>query len=399
MRATKPDKPYKDFPLTAHPRGTWCKKIKGKIYHFGGWSDPEAALAKYRHDVDARQAGRDPDPMPTSDQLTIEDLCDEFLESKEKLVDSGDLSKGMWFDYRRSCARLLEITGKTKIVELMKPRDFDDIRATLAKDANGNNVAKVTLANRIRLARILFKFANDQDLVKTPLKFGQNFKEPDRAALRSERQSKPSKEFTAEELRAIIDAASVPLKTMVLLGINCGYGNNDCATLPQSAIDLKGAWINFPRPKTAVERRCPLWPETVKALREAIASRPDPKVEEFSGLTFLTKYGNPYVRLATKGTNLDAVAGEFAKVLAELNLSGNRRAFYSLRRTFETVAGNSRDQIATDYIMGHSPPSEDMSAVYRQSIADDRLQAVTDHVRSWLWPKKKKTAAKRSPKQ
>ncbi len=56
MRATQPEKPYKDFPLTAHPNGTWVKKIKGKLYRFGGWSDPDIALAKYRHQVNDLQA-------------------------------------------------------------------------------------------------------------------------------------------------------------------------------------------------------------------------------------------------------------------------------------------------------------------------------------------------------
>jgi hypothetical protein len=32
-----------------------------------------------------------------------------------------------------------------------------------------------------------------------------------------------------------------------------------------------------------------------------------------------------------------------------------------------------------------------MAAVYRQNIiSDDRLIAVTEHVRSWLWPKRKR---------
>jgi hypothetical protein len=26
----KPPKPYPEFPLTAHPAGYWCKKIRGK---------------------------------------------------------------------------------------------------------------------------------------------------------------------------------------------------------------------------------------------------------------------------------------------------------------------------------------------------------------------------------
>lgn len=41
--------------------------------------------------------------------------------------------------------------------------------------------------------------------------------------------------FEAAELRRIIAAAKQPLGAMVLVGINCGFGNSDCATLPKSA--------------------------------------------------------------------------------------------------------------------------------------------------------------------
>jgi hypothetical protein len=37
--------PRASFPLTAHPNGQWCKKIRGKVHFFGVWLDPDAALA------------------------------------------------------------------------------------------------------------------------------------------------------------------------------------------------------------------------------------------------------------------------------------------------------------------------------------------------------------------
>ena len=49
------------------------------------------------------------------------------------------------------------------------------------------------------------------------------------------------------------------------------------------------------------------------------------------------------------------------------------------------MAGDSRDQIAVDHIMGHAPGSSDMSAVYRERIDDDRLVAVVRHVHEWLF--------------
>jgi len=43
----KPAKPYPEFPLSAHAVGQWARKIKGKLYYFGAWDNPDAALKKY----------------------------------------------------------------------------------------------------------------------------------------------------------------------------------------------------------------------------------------------------------------------------------------------------------------------------------------------------------------
>src|SRR5262249_2350799 len=78
-RSTNPAKPYPSFPLTPHPTGSWCKKIRGRLHYFGPWNDPEAALAKYLEQKDALHAGRTPWPDP--DALTIKDLCNQFLNA------------------------------------------------------------------------------------------------------------------------------------------------------------------------------------------------------------------------------------------------------------------------------------------------------------------------------
>ncbi len=94
--------------------------------------------------------------------------------------------------------------------------------------------------------------------------------------MRKHRAKAGVKMFEADELRRLIDAAKTPLRAMILLGVNCGFWNSDCASLPLSAVNLDKGWVEFPRPKTGVSRRCPLWPETVAAIREAIAQRPEP---------------------------------------------------------------------------------------------------------------------------
>ena len=93
-----------------------------------------------------------------------------------------------------------------------------------------------------------------------------------------------------------------------------------------------------------------------------------------------------------KGTGDRAVTHECRKLLDELNIGGNRN-FYAARHSFETIAGESRDQPAVDSVMGHVDPS--MAAAYRERISDDRLRAVVECVRIWLYPKPNEAAAPR----
>ncbi len=34
-RKRRTRKPHAEFPLTRHPRGYWCKKVKGKLHYSG----------------------------------------------------------------------------------------------------------------------------------------------------------------------------------------------------------------------------------------------------------------------------------------------------------------------------------------------------------------------------
>ena len=137
--------------------------------------------------------------------------------------------------------------------------------------------------------------------------------------------------------------------------------------------------MRFPRPKTQVPRAFPLWPETVEALRASLAKRPTPKSEADAALLFITKYGNSWHKAKERGP----VVVQFRRLLDDLGLHKPGRGFYALRHAFETIGGESKDQVAVDAIMGHV--REDMASHYRERISDDRLQAVVETVRRWLF--------------
>lgn len=367
--------PESDFPLWQRSDGRWCRKIKGRVHYFG--TDRQAALDEWLRVKDDLLAGRT--PRPAGDGLTVGELVNQFLNAKRKRIDSGELTVRSWADYQRAGLLLAAAFGKSRLVEDLAADDFDRFRAQLAKDRG-----PVALGNDIQRLRVIFKFAVDNRLVSKPIGYGQNFAKPSRRVLRKARAERGSRIFEADELRQLIEAAPIPLKAMILLGINCGLGQSDVANLPKSAVDLDRGWLSYPRPKTGIDRRCKLWPETVQAIRDAIDVRPDPETTEDDALVFLTKYRRRWVRTSDKGVNVDGISQEFGKLLKASGING-QRGFYCLRRGFETIGGDSRDQVAVNHTMGHADAS--MAAVYRERIEDARLAAVVEHVRGWLWPR------------
>lgn len=389
-KPSRPEKPYPEFPLYAHATGRWAKRIRGQIRYFGPWRDPDGALTKFLAQRDALFAGRE--PRDSTGACTVRDLVNSFLTTKQHLLDSGELSPRTWQDYYATAERLVAQFGATREVCSLEPMDFEELRAALAK-----RWGPVALGNEINRVRVILKYAADQTLIDKPIHFGQSFKRPSRKTLRAARHAKGKRLFTAPQIRKLLKAAGVQLRAMIYLGINCGLGNQDVARLPQAALDLKRRWLDFPRPKTAVPRLCPLWPETVTAIRAAVKVRPKPRDGKESDLVFLTRQGRPWVRAAIvaagegqapKFATNDAIALEFGKLLRDAKLNRPGLGFYALRHTFETVAGESKDQVAVDAIMGHAPAGEDMGAVYREEVGGKRLAAVIEFVHQWIAAKR-----------
>lgn len=378
--AGKPRKPRPDFPLFVHQRGYWAKKVGGKFWYFGKVeNDPKGAVAleQWLDQKDDLLAGRT--PRTPGDGLTVRDLCNRFLSVKEAAVGTKEITQRHFEDLYTACELLVKHFGKTRLVDDLAADDFELLRKSLAKTraawALGGVVAKI---------RSVFRYAYEAGMTDRPVRYGPNFKRPGKSALRRERCDKPPRLFTGDELRKIIDEAPAHMKAMIMLGINCGLGNADCGQLRFRNIDLMNSWLSYPRPQTGIDRRCPLWPETVAALKVSIAQRTEPNDDDRE-LVFITMFGKPWHK-DTGGAS--SIGHEFRKLLKSLNLRRDGLSVYTLRHTFATESGSSRDQLATNTIMGHADHT--MADHYRERIDDDRLIAVVDHVRRWLWPAKKR---------
>lgn len=395
-----PPKPKK-YPLTPHASGKWMKKINGKLHYFGNWGRREngklvriegdgrdEALQLYKDYLVERSTGRNP-RSKSGDELTIKELCNRFYTSKARKLESDELSPRTLHEYGEAVKLVAASFGSTTLVEDLEPSDFEKLRSSMAKKWGPARRGKF-----IGIVRSIFNYATKNGLVDRPVIFGSEFEKPDRKALKKVKNAKGKKLFSAQEIRDVVTAAPTKMKAMILLGINAGLGNTDIGNLESRHLDLKSGWLDYPRPKTQENRRAPLWPETVAAIKAAITERTKPKDKADAECVFLNRGGRRMVqthlsqnedKTEAKLWAQDYVSTGFGKLLHSLEINGRKGLnFYSLRHTFATIGLQTGDRDAVKALMGHA--SHDILSGYDETGPnDDRLRRVVSHVRTWLF--------------
>lgn len=355
----KPEKPYPHFPLTPRSDGRWMRKVFGKVVTFSGTADE--ALAAYETYVADRTSGE------TIQTLQVRDLLEAFMSSKDTDRKAGQIAQRTFDEYRQTCDAIYAYLGRLRPLDTLTPQDAEALRGRLI-----TGVGVKTQQGRIARARVVFKYGEDTLLLKVP--FHLWLKVVSQKVLRQYRAKQPSRMLAPAEIKQLLQAAAPPMHAMILMAVNCGFGNGDCAQLTWQWLDLENGWHTYPRPKTGENRKAKLWPVTVEALRNLRHG------DVGSDLVFTTTHGTPWSRA---GGKTNPLSHEFRKLCKKLELYRPGVSFYSLRHVCETIAGGSRDQIATNYVMGHVDNS--VSRQYRESIEDERLVAVAEHLHRWLY--------------
>jgi integrase len=323
--------------LTLRTDGRYAAKIDGRYLYFG--RDLEAATHKYNVYLERLRTG---EVQPTEGGFTVGHLLDMFRHRKVLAVQTGSIKQETFDTYVTVMDRIAKLY-KRRLVASLTVTDFDKLRADLSAGVQ-------TTRSRLGIARMIFYFANESGLLEKPLRYRDALKTPSAKELRIARAASGPKLVTAKEIQSLIGAAEPSMRSMILLGINVGLGNNDCALL--TADKISGEWIDYARPKTGNPRRCWLWPETRAGLE-----------------------------LPFDGWNTENISKRFSALARELGIG---RTFYDLRRTMATVGFASGLRDATSFILGHVAAPGDMGAVYRQLIPDDQLRAVSEHVRNYV---------------
>jgi integrase len=377
MQNSKPERPNPEFPLYAHNAGYWAKKINGKTRYFGPWDDPEGALINYQRERKAWESGQNPrekielKKALAGQGLLLGDALNLFLEATFQRVERGELTLRSYLDYKATSEKILKGLDRREGINALQPDDWAKVYLAIAK-GKGNT----TIANEITRIKVMMNWLLENRYLDREPHYGSELTKPSKVAIRRSRANTGKKWFSSEEINTLLTTDHLVLRAMILLGINCGYGNGDCSQLQLDWIDLKRGWIEYARPKTGVDRRAKLWPETITAITTWLDKRP--RIN--NSLVFVTRQGNAW----SDPDSADcAIAKAFKRISEEKKVYIAGRGFYGLRRTFETIAGRTKDQVAVDFIMGHVDQS--MAGIYRQEIDDSRLTVVSEFVRNWVY--------------
>lgn len=395
MRTTKDG-----FPLSLHKAtGQWCKRVRGKVHYFG--TDKDAAAKRWYAERDAIYAGED--PRAKTDEPTVKELGNVFIEAKRKLnAETGKPSARHIALCEGTIGRLLEFVGKDCRVSKLSPDDFASIKSRFFEPVPrkkpvrgkvfGRQVkrrAPGTVAGDVRRVRVFLNWCYDAEKIATKPRYGKQFEIETEVAITKQslrQQKEKARHFSAEELRALIDAATVQYKPLLLLAINSGLGNSDIAAIEWDDVeklDAAECWVDLPRLKTGVARRFVLWEETRQAIRNYLPKRERHTGQQYANFVFLTRCGRPWVRPGDRpGVHVDSIVTSFAKLRDKAGLSHG--TFYDIRRSFATVAHETLDFPAVKQLMGHKP-RRDMTEHYVQDISDARIKAVCEQVRNWLF--------------
>jgi integrase len=324
-RKTRSDK----FPLTRHPTGQYCKKIRGKMYYFG--SDKQEALQRYI-DQAAYLHGRNHNyQKPVNDSMTLKQLSDMFLKYQFAKVKANAITAQHYNDQVSSLNKLMAFLGQGRRIKEISTLDLQNYKRKLEKQYTASNHR---LNLHISNLKTLFHWATKNDILKQIPNID--------AVSRSKIVNKQRRIFTQEEITKLLAAADTNMKAMIWLGLNCGFGCTDCSELQWKYLDLANGRVIFPRGKTGVPRNLLLWPETIEAIKA---------IPKKGKLVFYTARGNPFVRNVLKidadGNEnylpINSITTKFSRLIKRVGLDVPKgTSFYTLRSNAENFVMPSK---------------------------------------------------------
>src|SRR5262249_1560984 len=158
--------------------------------------------------ADDLHAGRT--PRVKSDGLTVAELCHQFLTAKYRKLQAKELGLRMSEEYKQTTDLLVAQLGTDRLVDDLAADDFERLRADMAE-----RWGPVRLANTITRAKSVFKYGVDNGLIAKAIRYGSEFRKPNKAVLRRHKAENGEKMLEADDVRRLINRADVQLRAMI----------------------------------------------------------------------------------------------------------------------------------------------------------------------------------------
>ena len=128
---------------------------------------------------------------------------------------------------------------------------LSDFRQMLANNSKISTATANLYLSHVRM--LLFWAENIHGLTHPPMGVIRKFRK-NRPAKKDHGRKQNRSAISWDELEKLFAVAGVVDTALLLLGLNCGFGNTDIGTLKLCDIDLETATVSHARPKTGVER-------------------------------------------------------------------------------------------------------------------------------------------------
>lgn len=293
-----------------------------------------------------------PNDLPAkSTDSTIQKLVKDYLASRKLEVETSDEDKKLSIDSYESDERRLSqfLTyckgkGKSSLSAVVNAEFLEEYRNTQLelvalrkRKGKPHGTGQRNAKHRLRTVKALLIWADKKERID---RIPKNVKDGEFANVPL---PKPQPKFyTPEQIAKLYTAANEQQRLWILLGLNCGYLQNDLATLTHDMVDWKQGVIKRPRQKTGVPSEHKLWPLTLKKLCEQATD-----VSEQS-LVLLNSKGNPLMQktIADDGkvTISDTIVQAFAKLKKAAKVTG-QVTFKNLRKSgANAIEGQFQDK-------------------------------------------------------
>ena len=335
---------------------------KGRCYKT--WSNNRNEAKRiYREDIErivAEYGLREPRTEKYADACswTLTDLAENYFNQKK----ADGCSTSTLGNIKKYLPRFMKWLLDNGFDPAMKGPD--DLTTSLLAGyrnelAENTSIGRVEANHHIEQIRGLLKWGMDTHDLRPPA-MGAIRKFPQKAK-NEHGKTQDRTPLTWEQIKKLLNTANPVDTALILLGLNCGFGNSDIGSLKLTEVDLDRGIISDHRKKTGVTRDFALWEETVAALRRYLnAHRGKTEKKNVNELFFVSRQGNPmcweYIDEKGEKHRSDAVKNRFDKLCKRAGISLPYGAgFYILRHTYATMIGEmSSDPREVQAAMAHS---------------------------------------------